>query len=49
MKKLILISAVLFSFNGWADDNERKSIMFDDAIVRIKIPESFFYKFLDLI
>ena len=41
MKKLILISALLFSFNGWAEDNERKSIMFDDAIVRIKIPESF--------
>ena len=41
MKKLILISALLFSFNVWAEDNEMKSIMFDDAIVRIKIPESF--------
>ena len=40
MKKLILISALLFSFNGWAEENERKSIMFDDAIVKIKIPES---------
>ena len=41
MKRLILISALLFSFNCWAEENERKSIMFDDAIVKIKIPESF--------
>ncbi len=40
MKKLILISALLFSLNGWTEENERKSIMFDDAIVKIKIPKT---------
>ena len=39
MKKLILISALLFSFNGWTEENPRSSIMFDDSIVRIKIPQ----------
>ena len=30
MKKIILISALFFSLNGWAEENERKSIMFDE-------------------
>ena len=41
MKNLLIgIIAILFSFNGWAEDNLRKSIMFDDAIVKIKIPQT---------